>query len=423
MQTPPSRRSFLRAAGVALSLPLLDRFGGPAAASGGDENAGQPPMRMVCLCNGLGLHSPDLFPASEGRDWQSTPYLDLFKRHRGAMTVISGLSHPDVDGGHSSEQSFLTSAPHPAAASFRNSVSLDQVAAEQIGHYTRFATLNLSTHGAGLSWTRSGVQIPAETKPSRVFAKLFLDGSAKDQQASINGIRDGQSILDAVRGRARRLQKTSGQSDRETLDQYFDSVRGLEKRLQKAEEWARLPKPQVDAQQPTDITDAADIIGRQELMYDLVRLALQTDSTRIVTLQLSATNSVPTGLDVSSDWHNLSHHGKDPAKIAQLRVIEKAELELLAGLLDDLVETPESGGTLLDRTMVFFGSNLGNASSHDTKNMPVLLAGGGMDHGRHFAFDPDDHPPLCNVYTHLLQKMGVSTDTFGSSTGVMSELG
>ena len=193
--------------------------------------------------------------------------------------------------------------------------------------------------------------------------------------------------------------------------------------MQKAEEWANRPKPEVDAKPPQDISDAADIIGRQTLMYDLVRLALQTDSTRIITLQLSATNSVPTGLDVSSDWHNLSHHGKDPEKIAQLRVIERAELELLAGLLDALSETNEAGGTLLDRTQVFFGSNLGNASSHDTKNMPVLLFGGGMDHGRHLAFDPDDHPPLCNVYTHLLQRMGIEADAFGSSTGVMSELG
>ena len=421
MFSPTSRRSFLRAAGVTLALPLLDRFGGPAAAAGTGGDA--PPMRMVCLCNGLGIHTPDLYPKETGRDWESTPYLDLFKQHRDAMTVISGLSHPDVDGGHSSEQSFLTSAPHPAAASFRNSVSMDQVAAEQIGHLTRFATLNLSTHGGGLSWTRSGVQIPAETRPSKVFAKLFLEGSERDKQAAVRGIRDGQSILDAVSGRARKLQKSSGQADRETLDQYFDSVRGLEQRLQKAEEWTKMPKPDVEAAQPTDITDGADIIGRQALMYDLVRLALQTDSTRIVTLQLSGTNQVPTGLKVSSDWHNLSHHGKDPAKIAQLRVIERAELELMAGLLDDLVDTPEGGGTLLDRTMVLFGSNLGNASSHDTKNMPVLLAGGGMDHGRHLAFDPDDHPPLCDVYTHMLQKMGVGVDRFGSARSAMSELG
>jgi hypothetical protein len=266
----PTRRHFLRSAGVALALPLLDRF----ARRGEADAVTPPPMRMVCLCNGLGIHTPDLYPKTAGRDYESTPYLDLFKARRSEMTVLSGLSHPDVDGGHSSEQSFLTAAPHPAASSFRNTISLDQFAAERLGAETRFATLNLSTHGGGLSWTRSGVQVPAEYLPSRVFAKLFLEGDAKEQAAQMRGLRDGRSILDAVSGRARAMQKQSGQADRETLDQYFDSVRGLEVRLGKAQEWSKRPKPSVDAAPPVDIADGADVIGRQKLMYDLVKLAL-----------------------------------------------------------------------------------------------------------------------------------------------------
>ena len=422
MIAPLSRRTLLRGAGVALALPWLERFA-PGALL---DSAPRAPGRMVCLCATLGLHGPLLFPKEEGRGYALTPYLEPLARHREQFTIVSGLSHPEVDGGHSSEMSFLTAAPHPAASSFRNSISLDQYALERLNPDTRFPHLTLGISGPSLSWTRAGVQIPAENSPKRLFAALFLDGSGKELEQQSAALADGRSVLDVVAARAKRLHDRSPAGDRRTLDQYFTSVRELERRMQASQAWVRRPKPVVDYAQPEDVEDKGDFVGKQGLMYDMMRLALQTDSTRVVTLMLSGNNLVPTLDGVEIDWHNLSHHGKDPAKIEQLRRIELEEMRLLGGFLDALADTPEAGGTLLDRTLVLFGSNLGNASVHDTRNMPVILAGGsalGVKHAGHLAFDPEDHPPLCNLHVSMLQALGVETDAFASGTSTLTGLG
>ena len=423
--TAPTRRRFLQGAGVALALPLLDRFAPLGRAA---EAAAKPPGRMVCLCATLGLHKPYVIPETAGADFEITPYLEPLARHRGDFTVVSGLSHPGVDGGHSSEMSFLTAAPHPAASSFRNGISLDQYALEKLLPDTRFPHLTLGVAGASLSWTRAGVQIPAENDPRRLFESLFLAGSEDEVARQRAALADGRSVLDVVAGRAKRLRAGSPAGDRQTLDQYFTSVRTLEGRLKASEAWVDRPKPEVDYPRPDGTPDAANFVARQSLMYDLVRLALQTDSTRIVTLMLSGNNLVPELDGVDVDWHNLSHHGKDPAKIAQLRLIELEEMKLLGGFLDALADTPEpaGGGRLLDSTLTLFGSNLGNASVHDTRDMPMLLAGGsalGVKHAGHLAHDPEDHPPLCNLHVSMLQAMGVETDTFASGTGTLTGLG
>lgn len=378
---------------------------------------------MVTLSSYLGFHTPYLYPTESGSDYSITPYLEPLKELRHKFTVMSGLSHPDVDGGHSSERSFLTAAPHPGSSSFRNTISLDQFAAEQVDSGTRYRFLALNSGGGSMSWTRGGVQIPAESRPSRLFAKLFLEGTVEEVAQQVRRLQEGQSIMDLVRGQARKLEQKIGGRDREKLDEYFTSVRDLERRLHQAEEWTNRPKPKVDYKQPQDVEDKADLVGRQALMYDLVHLALQTDSTRLITFSLSGTNLVPPIPGVTADWHNLSHHGRDPDKLTQLRTIELSELELFAEFLTKLHNTEEEGESLLDRTMVLLGSNLGNASSHDTRNMPIVLAGGGFKHGQHLAFDPQDHPPLCNVYLSMLQEFGVEADAFASSTGTINGLG
>lgn len=411
------RRQVLRAAGVTLALPLFDAFSPRRALAA----ATSVPRRLVCICTPLGLHAPNLLPEKAGKDYALTRYLEVVREFRDDFTVISGLSHPDVGSSHDSIYSFLTAAPHPEIrAGFRNTISLDQLAAEQIGGQTRFASLSLSAEGFGLSWTRSGALVPSDVSPARVFAQLFLEGRPDEVEAQKRRLRDGQSILDMVGDRARRLQPSLGSRDREKLDEYFTSVRELERRMATNEEWAKKPKPKVDARPPQDNMNSADLVGKTRLMFDLVHLALQTDSTRIVTMLLLGTSLVPPIPGVSLGHHDLSHHGQDPQKIEQLKAIELEKMKTLHDLLENLKKTEEQGESLLDRTMVFFSSNLGNASNHSTKNLPVLLAGGGFHHGQHLAFDANNPPPLSNLFVTMLQRLGIERDQFGSSAGTLT---
>ena len=255
-----------------------------------------------------------------------------------------------------------------------------------------------------------------------MFRRLFLEGRPDEVQAQARRLRDGRSILDAVGDQAKSMQPRLGAADRDKLDEYFNSVRELEQGLARSEEWSRRPRPRVDARPPQDIKSGADLVGRARLMFDLIHLALQTDSTRLVTLLLLGTSLVPPIQGVSLGHHDLSHHGQDPSKIAQLRAVELEKLRTFRDFLAKLKETREQGSSLLDRTMVFFSSNLGNASSHSTRNLPVILAGGGFRHGQHLAFNPTNHPPLSNLYVSMLQRLGVNADRFGSSTGTLAGL-
>jgi Protein of unknown function (DUF1552) len=418
------RRTFLRSAGVALALPLLDALGHRAVRAAG---ASSIPRRMVCINTPLGLHPPFFFPPgvhrSAGRNYELSPYLDVLKDFRNDFTVISGLTHPDVGPSHDSNQSFLTAAPHPERrAGFKNSISLDQFAAEHLYGQTRFATLTLSCEGMGLSWTKSGAPVPTEDWPSNLFAKLFLEGRPEEVASQARRLADGQSVLDALRDQARKLQQRLGMRDREKLDEYFTSVRELEQRMVQAAAWSKRPKPKVDARPPDNIQNGADLVGKTRLWFDMIHLALQTDSSRLITLQLLGTSSVPPIQGVSQGHHDLSHHGQDPTKIAQLKILELEKMRALRDFLALLRQTKEEGETLLDRTMVFFSSNLGDAGKHSVKNMPVLLAGGGFKHGQHLAFDEDNHPPLCNLFVSMLQRLGIDAEQFASSTGTLAGL-
>lgn len=407
------RRTFLRAAGVSLALPWLEAM----------ASTSKFPRRMVTICAPLGVHAPFFFPGKAGREYALTPYLEALREFRDGFTVISGLSHPNVGSSHDSGFSFLTAAPHPEIrAGFRNTISLDQFAAEKIGGETRHPALVLADEGFGLSWTRSGAPVPADTSPSRVFARLFLEGRPEEVQAQARRLRDGQSILDRVRDQAGKLEAGLGARDRDKLDQYATSVRELERRLARAEEWSRKPKPRVDARPPQDAARPTDVAGKARLMFDLIHLALQTDSTRLVTHMLLGTSGVPPVPGVSLGHHDLSHHGQDPNKIEQLKRVELEVMKALGGLLRKLKDSQEEGVSLLDRTLVFFGSNLGNASNHSARNLPVLLAGGGFRHGSHLAFNPSAPPPLSNLFVSMLQRLEIEADRFGSSTGPLPGL-
>ena len=409
-----------------MSLPLLEAMHPTAVRAAPNSVTPPTPRRMLGICNNLGLRPDLFFPTGTGRDYQASPYLELLKAHRDDFTVISGVSHPNVDGGHPSDISFLTAAPHPATSSFRNSISLDQHIAEHLGGHTRFPSLTLAVNGTrSLSWTGSGVAIPPEQSAASVFQQLFLQGTEDEISQRIRDIDTGRSILDTVSGQARSLQRQVGTLDRHRLEQYFSSVRDLESRLHAARAWERKPKPIVAEAAPVDPASAAQFIGRVEVMYRVARLAFQTDSTRSITLMQ---NGVATpvmqlkGVTINDGYHNLSHHGKSPDKLAQLEAIDEWQMRTLASLLGDLKSVEEGGESLLDRTMVLYGSNLGDANAHATTNMPILLAGGGFRHGQHLAFDKARNYPLPNLFVSMLQRLGVETDAFASATGAMRGL-
>ncbi|WP_166824446.1 DUF1552 domain-containing protein [Thalassoroseus pseudoceratinae] len=413
------RRTFLRASAIAMGLPLLESMSPRKTSAANDQTSAR---RMVAICAPLGIHTPLLFPKKSGRDYEVTPYLEPLQQVREKFSVISGLMHPMVDGGHAAEKSFLTGAPHPGQPSFQNTISLDQYAAERIGHRTRFPFLSLSGSNGGLSYTRSGVLIPSESRPSKVFQQLFMEGSETEKAAQLRRIKDGQSILDLVRSQTQSIQRKTTRKDQQTLDQYFTSVRELEQRMVRAEEWAKLPKPVVDAKPPTDIDDRANFTGRMQLLFDLMILALQTDSTRLITLKGAGGNEVIDLKGVGDGWHNLSHHGKSPEKIEQLAIIEKEEMRLFGEFLKRLAELREGDQSVLDQTAILLGSNLGNASSHNNTNLPIVVAGGQFRHGQHLAFDPKDGPPLANLHVSFLQHLGLEVDQFSSGTSTLTGL-
>jgi hypothetical protein len=411
------RRTFLRAAGVSMGLPLLDCMT-PAVRAVAPTDV----RRFVAFCAPLGIHTPNLYPTSAGAEYEVTPYLEPLQAVRDKFTITSGLMHPGVDGGHSAESSYLTGAAHPGQPSFRNSISVDQFAAERIGHVTRFASLTLSVNHQGLAFTRSGVRIPAETRPSRLFTQLFLEGAPQEKEEQMRRIRDGRSVMDLVLEQTRSLGRAVGREDHETLEQYFTSVRETEKRLAKAEDWAQKPKPKVDYEKPQDIDDRAEFSARMELMYDMIFLALRTDTTRLITCMGAGGAEVVKLKGVDDGWHNLSHHSKSEEKIRQLTIIEQEEFRLFGNFLVRLDGVVEGGRTLLDQTAIMMGSNMGNASSHNNSNLPIIAAGGHFRHGQHLAFDPLKPPPLCNMLVSFLQHLGLEIDSFASGTGTLSGL-
>jgi hypothetical protein len=412
-----SRRTLLKGSGAALALPLLDAMR-PAFGRAADPE----PRRLLAVCTNLGVYAESFFPATAGSDFALTPYLEPFKDFRDQFTVVSGTSHGDVTGGHSAEATFLTAAPHPGTASFKNSISLDQFAAERIGVHTRVPALPLGVAKNGnqsLSFTSSGVMVPAENSPSKVYRSLFVAGDAAAVEEQLHRLRTGRSILDSVADRAATLRKSLGPGDRDRIDQYFTSVREVERRMLVSEEWEHKPKPKPEAPEPKDQEYLLEKLGA---MYELAHLAFATDSTRLITLMIKLDGFSEHLPGVGMEAHNLSHHVGRPEAIEQLQSLELAEFKELAKLLGKLAAVKEDGQTLLDRTVVFYGSNLGNGNNHDTKNLPVFLAGGGFKHGQHLAFDKQANAPLPNLFVSILQRLGIEADRFATSTGTLTGL-
>lgn len=419
-----SRRQFVRAGSVVLALPWLECLS--RAADGSAPSA--PPKRIVSVCTSFGLYGPAFFPEKPGKDYEPSEYLQLLADLRQHYTVFSGISHPEIGGDHASEACFLTSAKHPTKGGFRNSVSLDYLAAKHVAGATRFPLLTLSTlDSSPLTHTPSGAGIPAQSRPSEVFARMFLEGKKNEIEKEITRLKHGRSVLDRMAGRLAELQKNATAYDRQQIADYTEAVRDMEKQLLADEAWVTKPKPKVEEPAPTEgypspFSDRSDSIGRARVLFGLIRLALKTDSTRVVSLFIRGMDEKPPIPGVSEGHHGLSHHGRNPAKIAQLKIIEKAEMQVFHDFLKSLHDTKEAGGTLLDHTQVLIGSNLGDASGHGTTNLPILLAGGGHKHGQHIAGDVRNNTPLGKLFVNMLQKFGVETGSFGSGNGTIAGL-
>lgn len=416
MKTPVTRRNFLRTGTAILALPWLESLAGAAEAT--------PPKRMVCLNADFGFYGPSFFPKQPGSDYETSEYLKIIDEFRKDYTVFSGISHPDIGGDHHSGVSFLSAAPGVKRAGFRNTVSMDYLASKHVGTATRFPLLAMKTveGGFSMSITPSGAPVRTHSRPSQLYAAMFLAGNPKQVEAEIERLRNGQSVLDRMGDRLKSLERRLGPDDLRRLSDYTDAVREMEQQLHANEQWTQRPKPQVDEPRMGDNPDPLDLIGRTRTMFQLIRLALQTDSTRVCSLVIRGCEGKPTYLPVGQGHHGLTHHGQNPTKITELKVIEKAKMEEFKTFLTALKNTPDGDSDLLSSTQVLLGSNLGNASGHTTTNLPVLLAGGGWKHGRHIAGDVKDNTPLCNLFVSMIQKFGMEVDQFASSTSTMTGL-
>ena len=412
--------------GAAVALPMLDAMALPTR---------KPPCRMTAILTPIGMNMDTWTPKTEGA-FELPETLTPLADFRQDFSILSGLCHPRTWGGHDVEgASFLTGADilsGTPGCTWKNTISIDQLAAERIGHETRFASLELMKRGSGarnftLSWSREGVPQPAETDPAAVFDRLFVDESSGEKGRTEALLRKRQSILDLVRSDLKRLEGRVGQADREKLDQYATAVREVETRVHRAEEWGQKPRPKTDAKRPDSQRDGGekDRLAHLKTMLDLAVLAFQTDSTRIVTYAMCDSNAEIPGSGLKESHHGLSHHGGDEEKKKKLTQLDRAHVAVLAHFLGRLKETPDGeGGNLLDNSMVVYGSGLGDASRHTHKDLPILIAGharGGFKQGAHRRF-PSNVTPLSNLFVAMLRQMGVETDSFADSTGAFTGL-
>ena len=415
-----NRRRFLRGTGIALSIPLLETF------SFAKTEAAPIPRRMVCIGNSFGMYQPQFFPKTAGADYRLTPLLKPLEKHRRDFTVFSHLDH-GVKGGHYAIHSFLSGVKYADAAAMPSgNISLDQRMAEVVGIETRIPALTVGSEnglhgGCMMSWTRTGVRVPPIQGPRELFRKLFLNedksGNAKvADRFSLRG-----SILDAVQGDAESLGKRISGRDRQKLDEYFSSVRDVERRIQQRERWQAIPKPEAPIEEPRNKNLVDDIPD----LYELIALALESDSTRIASLELAGANFNTGILSLNKGYHALSHHGQDPNNIAGLVKLETYQMLQFSKFLDRLKSVKGvQGETLFDQTAVLFGSGMGNANAHTNSDLPIILAGGGYRLGEHRVMPGTkaERVPLSNLFLSLLQRMGVEDDGFGHSTGTLTGL-
>jgi hypothetical protein len=396
-----------------------------ASAAGGNsalqtaKGAGAGARRFVAIGNLLGYQTKQLFPKTTGATYEETTLLKPLWDNRGQMTVYRGLDH-GLKGGHFAVHSFLSGVLNSEAQNRPlGNVTLDQYMADAIGHQTRFPSLTVGSEGGihggcQIAWTKAGVRVPPISGPAELFDRLFTEDSTDRRTRRDQEHRLQASILDAVRDDANRLARQVNSEDKAKLDEYFTSVRDVEQRLQLRQRWSNQTKPNAPFARPANRNKVHDL----PLLYELIALALQTDSTRIATLEIGG-DFLPQDLGIDKAYHGLSHHGNDEAAIRHLITLETYQIQHFAKFLARLAQMQDGERKLLDSTTVLFGSGIGDANTHKNSDLPIILAGGGYRHGE-FRQLPASGPgkvPLCNLFVDIAQKMGLETDSFGNSTG------
>ena len=435
------RRTVLRGAGVALALPFLDCMA--SAKSGGEA-----PRRFCAFYFPYGVSLPDKdsehaqwrwFPEGGERDYKLTKTLEVLEPLRNDITIFEGLSHPQCRdmGAHDTADTFLTGT-RLTERFLRNTVSVDQVMAAAVGHQTRYSSLVLSTDGgvgeptraSTLSFSENGHPIPAINSPRTVFDRLFGAGGS-DLERERRSLRSASSMLDRVLEHSKQVRRDLGAQDQAKLDEYLESVRQIEERVDRSQTWLEIPRPELtDADRELLQLDADDQAPKDLMrtVYDLIYLAFRTDSTRVATYQIgsmgdfsSKAGKFPQLLGFAGTLHKLAHDWNKDNGAEELGQWDRHMAAEFGRFLERLRSTPEGDGTLLDNTLAFYGSS--NSQTHNNSNYPLILGGGrgmGLQPGRFLKFN--DETPLANLFVTALDKMGVETKGFADSTGEMSEL-
>jgi hypothetical protein len=427
MQKPINRRRFvLQTVGASLALPglpsLMAKSTGGNSAVQAAKGAGTGARRFVAVGNLLGFQQKSFFPETPGKEWEETTLLKPLLPNRDQMTVYRGLDH-GVKGGHFAVHSFLSGVLNSEAQNRPDgNVSIDQYIADEVGVQTRFPSLTVGSEGGihggcQIAWTKSGVRVPPITNPAELFDKLFVSDSKERQAQRVEENHLQSSILDSVLDDANRLSKRINQEDKDKLDEYFTSIRDVEKRLELRKRWTSHPKPEAPFDKPANRNTVEDL----PMLYELIALALQTDSTRVATLEIGGC-FLPQNLGIDKSYHGLSHHGNDEEAIAHLITLETYQIEQFGKFLTRLAGMEDGEQSLLDSTAVVFGSGMGNGASHKNSDLPIILAGGGYRQGEFKKVESSgiNKVPLCNLFVDIAQRMGVEIDQFGTSTGTFS---
>ena len=420
MNIPPfARRGLLKSAGITLTLPALHSMPSTVAndsvSQTSSDTSSAKAKRLICVGSNLGYYAPAFFPKETGKGYTASTLLKQVDHHRDDYTVFSGFDHRSGNG-HRKWDNFLCGQEI-------GSVSLDQIAAEAIGKSTRFASLQLlagDTPSQKMVYSKQGVPLPMINRPSAVYGKMFA--SAEDRNRTEYLLKSGRSALDSVREEARSLRQKVSDADQQKLSEYFTSLRELEERMGRQLNHLAEDAPEVDYELPPyDPIAPTMMLECEQIMFDLMALALQTDSTRVATLFIAGLGQVFTleGQTLRAGYHALSHHGNDPDLIRDLIRVETEHMRCLDRFLKQLKEkTDANGQPLLDSTIVLFGTGMGDASRHSNRNLPTLVAGGGFKHGTHIASDPkaDDSLRLGDVYLTILRQMGIDSNQFSGAT-------
>ena len=432
-----SRRTTLKGLGATVTLPFLEAMV-PRRLRGADGTGGVPP-RMLVAHYGTGMNVREFFPESTGAECALPRIVRPLDPFRDQMTILSGTSL-EHGGGHTGDYTYLTGAEGWTSSGIKTGVSADQVVARAVGQETRFASLQLSIERgtnfgqqglATLSWNENGIPLAAENDPHIVFNRLFrVDDERQRQQREI-GFRRRSSILDYVRDQARQMERNVGRGDREKLDEYFTSVREIESQLQRDIDWSQRPKPnpQLDdtgdySRSLTPRTAGFDYTTYSRLMFDLIALAFQTDSTRVITYNVRREISGGTFPihEVSKNFHALTHHNNDPKNLDELAQVDEINMGFWAGFLRRLDSMREPDGrSLLDHTLLAFSSGMGMDHSRD--RLPTAVFGGsalGMRHHTHLQLP--ENTRLAGLWHTMADRMGVPLETLQDSQGVISEL-